>query len=346
MRRFIRYLYEYGQGKKVRNVGFVNVEQDAAESTIHIHGKGFRLAGGDALGLYLFWEKDGRNIGVYQGDVAFMGPAVNYRLKYTPEDTDGAENYNAVGGIILKDRNGRTFAAVWEDETADVEKIPCGTLQEVSGAEKPVVTNPVREEAQPEPSEAQPERVTDEEETERMDDASQPERMPGGAEAEEMNSVTQPVKTDESAEAEGSLFRTDREEEPADQDETAEMSVQEECENTFSWNVTKIQRNEISRLPRCEWRLANNNFLLHGYHNYHHLVLLDDGKVLRLGVPGIYHMKEARAAAGFGFPEFIGADEIKLTLNDEECSDEDDFGYWCRQVRYPVRQMVPGKDDV
>ena len=30
----------------------------------------------------------------------------------------------------------------------------------------------------------------------------------------------------------------------------------------------KIQRNELAGLPRCEWRLSNNNFLLHGYYNY------------------------------------------------------------------------------
>lgn len=28
MRRFIRYLYEYRQGQRVRNIGFVKVEQD------------------------------------------------------------------------------------------------------------------------------------------------------------------------------------------------------------------------------------------------------------------------------------------------------------------------------
>lgn len=50
----------------------------------------------------------------------------------------------------------------------------------------------------------------------------------------------------------------------------------------------KIQRGEISILPRCEWKLANNNFLLHGYYNYRHLVLIDEGNQLKLGVPGIY----------------------------------------------------------
>ena len=117
----------------------------------------------------------------------------------------------------------------------------------------------------------------------------------------------------------------------------SQMSMQREaCGETSPLQMTKIQRGDIARLPRCEWRLANNNFLLHGYHNYGYLVLLDDGKILRLGVPGIYHPKEARAAYGFGFPEFIGADEMKMDSEEEDMTEEA-FGYWCRQVRRMVR---------
>ena len=50
MRRFIRYLYEYEQEKKMRNVGFVKIEQDMEQCVIHVHGKGFRMEE-DAKGL-------------------------------------------------------------------------------------------------------------------------------------------------------------------------------------------------------------------------------------------------------------------------------------------------------
>ncbi len=43
MRQFIRYLYEYEQEKKMRNVGFVKIEQDMEQCVIHVHGKGFRM---------------------------------------------------------------------------------------------------------------------------------------------------------------------------------------------------------------------------------------------------------------------------------------------------------------
>ena len=101
--------------------------------------------------------------------------------------------------------------------------------------------------------------------------------------------------------------------------------------------IMKIQRGEISILPRCEWKLANNNFLLHGYYNYRHLVLIDEGNQLKLGVPGIYHEREARAAATFGFPEFIAEADVKVTLEPQERNENQQFGYWCRQVRRPPR---------
>ena len=99
----------------------------------------------------------------------------------------------------------------------------------------------------------------------------------------------------------------------------------------------KIQRGEISILPRCEWKLANNNFLLHGYYNYRHLVLIDEGNQLKLGVPGIYHEREARAAATFGFPEFIAEADVNVTREPQERNENQQFGYWCRQVRRPPR---------
>ena len=94
----------------------------------------------------------------------------------------------------------------------------------------------------------------------------------------------------------------------------------------------KIQRQDLSRLPRKEWRLANNNFLLHGYYNYHHLMFIEDEGTLWLGVPGIYHEKEQVAAEGFGFPKFIRMTDFEVELLPEEKNTMDDFGYWCRQV--------------
>ena len=94
----------------------------------------------------------------------------------------------------------------------------------------------------------------------------------------------------------------------------------------------KIQRQDLSRLPRREWRLANNSFLLHGFYNYHHLLYIEDGDKIWIGVPGIYHEKEKAAANAFGFSEFRRLTDMELELSEEEKNTYDDFGYWCRKV--------------
>lgn len=94
----------------------------------------------------------------------------------------------------------------------------------------------------------------------------------------------------------------------------------------------KIQRQGLSRLPRREWRIANNSFLLHGFYNYHHLLYVEeDGNVL-IGVPGIFHEKEQEAARAFGFPEFRRLTNNEISLEENETNTYEDFGYWCRQI--------------
>lgn len=300
MRQFIQYLYEYGQGRRIRNVGFVKAELDEESSTVHIHGKGLRLAGETSLALYLFYEDDGRCIGIRQGEIQNISPAVNYRLRYTKDDVGVPENYERICGLVLVSQVNQRFAATW------------------NGAEMPIEQMQVWEEVQAEEAPVENVVSTDDVETGKEDGFAD---LSCVEVAEEMQ-------------------ETSGEDDFDPEEELCVESAQAECEpveKEHCWKITKIQRNEISILPRCEWRLANNNFLLHGYYNYRHLVLIDDGNVLKLGVPGIYHEKEARAAAAFGFPEFVGEEDIRLTLDPEECDSNQQFGYWCRQVRRPMR---------
>ena len=113
------------------------------------------------------------------------------------------------------------------------------------------------------------------------------------------------------------------------QEETEEVSA---YIPPITTHYEKIQRQDLSRLPRKEWRLANNSFLLHGFYNYHHLLYIEDGDKAWIGVPGIYHEKEKAAANAFGFSEFRRLTDMEMELSDEEKNTYEDFGYWCRQV--------------
>ena len=278
MRRFIRYLYEYEQEKKMRNVGFVKVEQDVDQCVIHVHGKGFRMEeNAQGLRVYLFWNTEDKCIGIPQGVTEVPGPAVNWQLCYTPENVGKKENYDLVNGIILKDVNGHWYAAVWNDDVVNVCRMEMWKMEEdsVQGEET--------------------------------------ECKKGLAQDEEPECKKETLQDEES--------------------ESGELEDDLEKEACLGGKVRKIQRKDMVCLPRCEWRHANNSFLIHGYYNYHHLILTVRDDRLKLGVPGVYHPQEEKAAESFGFPEFIPAEELDLKLTDEEKNDREKFGYWCRDIR-------------
>jgi hypothetical protein len=87
-----------------------------------------------------------------------------------------------------------------------------------------------------------------------------------------------------------------------------------------------IEITDIRQLPKRNWYLCNNSFLVHGFFNYHYLVLKtveQGGQVQRfLGVPGIYEQPERMMALMFGFPEFEAAQ------TEDAGGANSLFGYW------------------
>lgn len=264
----------------------------------------------EKLGLYLFYEEDGVCMGVWQGEIDNINPAVNCRLHYTKDDVGEAENFSKINGVIMSNGSGRKYASVWNDMAVDVDHMTVWTA-------KP---KEVLHEVEEEPAEAKEPR------------------------SEEVQVEARPVEVTpvEEVPAENAISVSREAEEPEVQ-AALETSEREDCREEapgymskmIQRKVTKIQRKELARLPRCEWRLANNNFLLHGYYNYHYLVFIENRQMMYLGVPGIYHEKEAQAASAFGFPDFIPARELDISLTAEECNEQEEFGFWCRQVRHP-----------
>ena len=205
MAQFIQYLYEYEKGKRVRNLGFMKVDQQMDKSVIQIYAK----------------------------------------------------QLDEVKGIQFQREDGSKYFAAWEDD------------------EPEEIQNTVQEE---------------------------PETI------ETHVSLEEPVDT------------------------TDEIAEVDEYIPPTSVKYEKIQRQDLSRLPRKEWRIANNSFLLHGFYNYHHLLYIEDGEQTWIGVPGIFHEKEKAAANAFGFPKFQRLTDIEVELSEEEKNTYEDFGYWCRQV--------------
>ena len=375
MKRFIRYLYEYQQGKRLRNVGFVKAEQGEDDCTLHIHGKGLHMKGERQLALYLFYEDNGECTGIYQGTVDNVNPAINYRLYYTKEDVIVPEHFRMINGIILESETGRRYAAVWNDSPVDVghmrvqrpEDVPRTADKNTPPEDMPEGIAAGGRMTEP-PEGMMPEGITSEGITSgrRMTEPSEGMMPEGLVSSERMTEPLAEAMPEEIVPEEeyfpeedglaeepyiGETEQTDtvqrmdtlqgvnavRGENPLPLENPSQDDCGEQTSAKGRFQCTKIQRNDLARLPRCEWKWANNSFLLHGYYNYHHLALINDGEKFRLGVPGIYHPQEAKAASTFGFMEFIPYEDMNMDLTDDEKSSQEQFGYWCRPVKRPVK---------
>ena len=343
MKRFIRYLYEYEGNQKKRNVGFVKVEQDGKETTISVHGKGLCGKSNENISCYLIKldSEMGNILFVPVGEIQIGMISCGGCFCYTEEliRADYGKTEQSVGqtcekkddicGLGLGDPKEAFYVALWNEEMyGDLDIARAKVFQEFdsdkTAEESKSIKNIDEKEAEVETQ------FGDDEETENLEE-EQPEKkdqetVEDSSEKKEQETVEEfPEKKDQETVEESSekkdLKKNDR-----------DIDLQ-----NFRRQIMKIQRGEISILPRCEWKLANNNFLLHGYYNYRHLVLIDEGNQLKLGVPGIYHEREARAAATFGFPEFIAEADVNVTLEPQERNENQQFGYWCRQVRRPPR---------
>lgn len=313
MKRFIRYLYEYEGNQKKRNVGFVKVEQDGKETTISVHGKGLCGKSNENISCYLIKldSEMGNILFVPAGEIQIGMISCGGCFCYTEEliragygKTEQSvgqtcEKKDDICGLGLGDPKEAFYVALWNEEMyGDLDIARAKVFREFDSDKTAGESKSIKNIDE---KEAEVEtQFGDDEETENLEEEQ---------ETVEESSEKKDLKKD-------------------DRDIDLQNSRRQ---------IMKIQRGEISILPRCEWKLANNNFLLHGYYNYRHLVLIDEGNQLKLGVPGIYHEREARAAATFGFPEFIAEADVNVTLEPQERNENQQFGYWCRQVRRPPR---------
>lgn len=271
MQPFIRYLYEYNEGRRIRNIGFVKVENQDNRCTMHIHGRGVDFGGEKMMEVLVFYAWGEDSILVSQGSVESATSVIHFILRFDEQDIGGQNEFDAVQGVILRNAVGKNYVAVWNDTEVDVDRMITREAWEERHAME-VETVAVREEAQ------------------------EPDGEESIAVCEE-----QPDEVEEYIPPKGRTYE-------------------------------KIKRQDLARLPRKEWRLANNSFLLHGFYNYHHLLYIEEGENCWIGVPGIYHEKESAAARAFGFPQFHRITDESLELSDEETDRYEDFGYWCRAV--------------
>ena len=301
----IFYLYEYENNKRKRNVGFIKIARRYQTCILQIHIRGISTGNGASLELYAFYRDGNAMTGTQIATLTCFGKTVSERLPVSERSFPEGRPLSEMDGFLIK-LPGDKPAVFWM-ASAFFFPVDISQLRPPAAPEEESETIPA-----PAPEE-EPETV------------SAP--APDNVEAEDPGNTEAPVPESNRESSESPSVFSDgisgQERESAAEDR--EYRKEEK-------KARKIQRSDISVLPRRFWFLANNSFLLHGYHNYNHLLLAEEDGRLWLGVPGIYDPREAKVADLFGFPQFTREYADRLELEPDECSDNADFGYWCRCV--------------
>lgn len=326
-RRFISYIYAYERDIKSKNVGFAKVEVRNGECRIAISIKGAFAASDKDLEAYLFYREEEKLPGVHIGTFGINNGAGELHCVLDAGNICGSGvALESMCGIILRHKleDTRMYASGWDDipilpwrmeeKTASSEKERISGIEVLSAEEIPVIAA-VEEELKRLELPAE-EEITEDAWCGSADEAEDPWR-------------------EVADEAEDPWREVAAVEEECQTGQSVHRDLWERLEDTFPKIIAfeddpgleclKIDLKDLENLPKENWGLANNSFLLHGYYNFRYLIL---GKVKEneymLGVPGMFHNNERFLAAMFGFEYFKAVKEYKPLTGH--------FGYWYRRV--------------
>lgn len=291
-RRFISYIYDYHDGKKRKNCGYVKVEirNDICRMGVHMEAA---AGAGREMQVYGFVRVDGKALGLRAGNAVRRGNAWELQLS-TPAQNFAKSGYaiEDIKGVWLRSDQGGNFITVWDDEAVEPDMF--------------VTELPQPEQLQPEVPQAEPEKKTAQAESslhvqETQEQNSGPET--GGREVSQ--SLMQRW--------ENFLYHYPQIS-PFDDEEFFQCIC--------------IAPKDLSFLPREERQFGGNPFLREGYENYGHLLLAchEQGRFV-LAVPGLSgEMQDRHLARMCGFPLFKQAKDTRQAGTEEK--DTGTFGYW------------------
>lgn len=296
------YLYEYESCCRRRNLGFLQISPHGYSYLLTFHVKNLPIIPGEQLEVHAFILENQTLTGSPVALLQCSGQNLSTQLVISGERFPHKRTLKHIDGFIIfsitQNRPQHWIASA----------VPLPDFYSFSDCS--LSTEAILSSEPENPSLSEAAAITEEIVSETVSEAALSNASIDAASTEEASTEVTPT------------------EETAIQDD----SIQDASIHDASIQAKKITHAEISTLPRRFWPLANNSFLLHGCHNYHHLLLVKEKDHLWLGVPGLYDPREAHMANLFGFPQFTSSYISILELTEDECENSESFGHWCRYL--------------
>ena len=321
----IYYLYEYKNNHRMRNTGFLKLTQKPNFWLLQIQSRNIPVTQQHRLELLaISSEYDNVVTGEDASSSQLSGHSISKKLSELPC------NHHSISAQLTIPHTGQESSPNVHNLHGFLIGLPNGNWLAATEAQFHLDINEILNPSMSEPSTDSPENSASEHSTDISEsDASEPATDIPGSDPSALSASEYTEQAHENpagSVAEGSESSTSS--------KNSEASDAADQQNFIppAKTIRKIQRSDLKILPRKCWNLANNSFLLHGYHNYHHLLLIEENGHYQLGVPGVYDIREARAAEIFGFPQFIDTYNAQMELSAAECNTQERFGYWCHYI--------------
>ena len=330
----IYYLYEHKNHQKLRNTGFMKITRQEHTCFLQLNARSLPVTKQDTAELSAFYMENDSANAVHLSSISCGNQTISGKVAAAETLFPNQYTLKQIDGFFLTLPHGEILSATAPNTKFDTRKITF-----LSGKEMTETVEPESQaETLSETPESQAKVHTDTPESEPLTETpseiseSQTETSSETSESQaETSSETPEVQAETSSETPEVQAETPSEAQTEAHADTPKSELQRSSEPQSS--ARKIQRSELSSLPRRHWNLANNSFLLHGYYNYNHLLLVEEDGHYWLGVPGIYEPRESRAAELFGFSQFTDSYNQQLALAEDECTNYGRFGYWCRYLK-------------
>lgn len=306
--RMVTYLYLYEGNQKTRNVGYAKIEKRDAHYRVEIHMKNTGLMEHD-IPVYFYTQNATGFPGILLGSTHFSRGAGEFKELVDSADlSNTGYNISNIKGIFCPVSDRQMILSQWDDDVFDRNSFfPVDdSAPKVSPVplENPVSNiAPISKETPIPPSEP-----VDLKAAEAAVDLC-------GIPSESTSTQIPNLKMPKSHSSRWNFIM-----------ENFPPVAPFPAETSFEW--VQLELKDLHLLPKSYWHLNNNSFLLHGFFNYHHLILgkKKDTQPCEwlLGVPGVFQNPERVMATLFGFPDFHSTSEANTKTGQ--------FGYWLRPL--------------
>lgn len=347
-RRIVSYLYQYKNGKRGENVGFVRVQKAQDRLKIVLNVKDKNQAEDIMLRLYFYIQKNGKLNGIFVDNIVLKGGNCEYkRAFFEREIFKNHETLDDMHGMMIYYNQEMSYGTEWGDKKIEVNQFVLEDKrtkqekkkreerqEEPSKAEDRKNINFVKKKEEDEKKSLEREKISNQNETyQKTEKSIEKEKTIENSNESSKDNIVNEKKEEKKREVEVSASMIHMQEQRK-RDEIEIMLADypkiDDIDSEDLNDCVKIMPRDIGKMDTKNWWLRSNRLLLYRFEQYHYLLLgrrkTQDGSWQRvIGIPGVFDSKERYLASLFQFYCFIPTENRKYRTGS--------FGYWVTPIK-------------